>query len=500
MRKYLRPFRKRLIREGVLHAVAWALTAGAAASFLYMLIRHLFFRTAALETCAAVGVGTGVLVCGIAYGLFYRPTWMYTAKRVDDMGLEARAETMLLLKDEQTTIAKLQRQDAIRQLSAILPEKMELRYPRKEWILAGVLAASVLITACCPYLNWSEHLKTKSATDESNAEQSVESARIAEMIESLREQVNHSNLSEEEKQRLLEQLAQMEASFDFGTAGLEELAQMSQLYQDMSLDLSSLEIYGSLTAELLNCPGLRALGEAVLARDQTAVRSFFTQLETEVAEDIADGNRQGRLKGLISDLRTVTKESKANESEKNLSYILATFETGLSGILSHAAAGEDVSESLHKTMYRTAEYICISFYGDVQEITQMFEENAKNGDGADSSSDGEMGEKGMDDAAGMSQSLYNQGTSGVGFGGGEDRKEKTTETERLYEPSLDVEIDESYVPGKDESPEVHPESNKGNVAYETVYGLYYAKMLREIDQETLPDDVLDVVETYFNGL
>ena len=106
----------------------------------------------------------------------------------------------------------------------------------------------------------------------------------------------------------------------------------------------------------------------------------------------------------------------------------------------------------------------------------------------------------MDDAAGMSQSLYNQGTSGVGFGGGEDRKEKTTETERLYEPSLDVEIDESYVPGKDESPEVHPESNKGNVAYETVYGLYYAKMLREIDQETLPDDVLDVVETYFNGL
>lgn len=500
MRKYLRPFRKRLVKEGVLHALAWAWTAGAAASFLYLAARHVFFEYAALNACAAVGIGAGALAFGIAYGFFYRPTWMYTAKRVDDMGLEARAETLLLLANEQTAMAKLQRQDAIKQLSAISPEKLEIRRPKKEGIAAGVLTALVLAAACCPYLNLSARLIAKDETDEQEIEESAESARIMEMIESLRRQVNDSNLSDEEKQRLLEQLAQMEASFDLSTAGLEELAQMSQLYQDMSLDLSSLEIYGSLTAELLNCPGLRALGEAILAQDQTAVRSFFTQLEAEVSEDIADGHRQGRMSGLIADLQTVTELAKATDDEQNLSYILATFKNNLSGILNRSLAGEDVSETLHKAMYRTAEYICISFYGDTPQLAQAFEETLNGGDGAESSSDGEKGENGLDEAAGMSQTLYSQGTSGVGFGGGDDRKEKTAETERLYEPSLDIEMDENYVPGRDESPDVHPESNTGNVAYETVYGLYYARMLEEIEQETLPEDVLDVVEIYFNDL
>ncbi len=500
MQQYLRPFHKRLVLEAVLFAVVLGLLTGVAALFVYLLFLHIWSDRSSLQTAVQIFAFVFLLFTAISYLFMFRPRTIDTARRMDALGLDERVETMLRHQHENSPMILLQRADTMECIKKVSPKQIVVRFPRKQMITIVILGVLVIILLFCPYANVSAALQ-KQEVDEEDIARTAESARIAEMIDMLRKQVTESNLSDEQKQALLDQLSQMESSFDLNSVGLEELAQMSQFYQDVTLDLSSLEIYGSLTGELLKYEELRALGEAISVQDQTAVRKFFREMEQMLLDDIQAAHIAGVFSTIIKDLQAVIDAAKESEEEQSLAYIFKTLKTNLDTQFERSLAGEDVSSALHTSLYRAGEYICLSFSGEMPEevSAQMVEGETQQSETSESSGDGRQ--NGMGEAEGMSQSLFAQGAEGVSMGlSTENGKEKTAATEHMYEPSLDVSADYNYVPDVNSTETVDIESNHGNVAYETVYGLYYAQMLEAIESGNISEELLDIIENYFYGL
>ena len=91
-----------------------------------------------------IPVGTMILVTAIAsllfYFLKYRPTEKGNAKRLDSLGMNERMITMLELEGDNSTIARLQREDAKRHLNSIPSSAIKIAIPLVVTILICVFA------------------------------------------------------------------------------------------------------------------------------------------------------------------------------------------------------------------------------------------------------------------------------------------------------------------------------------------------------------------------
>jgi hypothetical protein len=116
---------KRLVLEGVLSSALLGLMTG-------------FFVTGTLASLAwcfgfgnialALGVGVGIAIATstAAYFLRYRPTEKDVARRIDSLGLEERAITMLELREDDSLLAIKQREDTFYSVKATESKKMKL--------------------------------------------------------------------------------------------------------------------------------------------------------------------------------------------------------------------------------------------------------------------------------------------------------------------------------------------------------------------------------------
>ena len=141
LEKALLPLRRAMRRQ---RAAEWAwigLGVGAVCALLLRAASFLwpFPHLAAWTGAALAGMP---LLCG-AIAWFWPIPWMDAARGADECGLQARAQTALMLHDSHTPMAELQRQDALRCLKDMEPKKaFPLRAPRS--VLAGVAACAML--------------------------------------------------------------------------------------------------------------------------------------------------------------------------------------------------------------------------------------------------------------------------------------------------------------------------------------------------------------------
>ena len=143
-KQLFKKYHRRLVIEGIISSALLGLVVG-------------FFTTgilAALTWCfgigslgLAIGIGVGVLaVVGIcAYILQYRPTEKDVARRIDRLGLEERAITMLELDGDDSFFARIQREDTFQSVKTIEGKKVKLFFSRLAITLAAI--AFVFATA-----------------------------------------------------------------------------------------------------------------------------------------------------------------------------------------------------------------------------------------------------------------------------------------------------------------------------------------------------------------
>lgn len=500
MQKQLRPYRRRIVLEAALHAAAAGIAVGLGVLGAFMTVCHLFFDAPSLERCLLVLLGAGLLAGLLLYAVHYRPTQKYVAARIDALGLGERLGTMLAFRHVSTELMRLQEQDALAHLAQLSPRDIAISFPKKKLLLVAALALVVLAMTPAPYLHITLQLPGGDIAAEE--ELSAESRRIQEMLELLRAQIDASDLSDEEKRALMEQLSAMEAEFDGSMASLAALAEMTQSYEDLASKLTGgMNTGASLAATLMQMGGsLATLGEGIFDQDPNLVRRAFAEMEETLLEDVRRNNEKGELLSLEQNLDMAITVAAEQEADRYLIDILDPFTEQLHELYEQSLAKLDIEASLHTALYRTQEYICISFYSAVtrEMVAQAFAAGERQNIAEEGGSGAEGEEEGG--GSGYSSMLYRQGAQGVSIGGGEDMRENIVATERMYEPTLDTTLDGSYVPGADDRRSVSVMDNSGHIPYGDVYGLYYARMLEELLEQQLPEDMLRVIENYFYGM
>ena len=131
----------RMVLEGAIKSALWGLAIGFGANFLTALASWIFSFGG---IWLAIGVGAGTwLVSGVLLYFFkFKPSIDETAQRMDRLGLEERMITMLELKDDDSYIANIQRENALESIKRVTERKIKLRISRA--VICFVVAAAVL--------------------------------------------------------------------------------------------------------------------------------------------------------------------------------------------------------------------------------------------------------------------------------------------------------------------------------------------------------------------
>jgi hypothetical protein len=136
----------------------------------------------------------GVLLFSFPFVFFigHFPTLKKTARRMDEMGLKDRTVTMLENENNQSVMARLQREDAKKQMGSLRARKMKLRLSGK--VLAALLCLSVLTSGlfALPH-DLLRFGKEASAEGMDEEQQQI----IKDLIDKLRDETEKSPLDEE---------------------------------------------------------------------------------------------------------------------------------------------------------------------------------------------------------------------------------------------------------------------------------------------------------------
>ncbi|MBR2343463.1 MAG: hypothetical protein IKA64_04335 [Clostridia bacterium] len=145
-KKHFEKHYSRLWRNAVILSALCGAVPGLACAFICALVTWLigfdgFWLSVAL--LAAVTVVSAVYL----YFRKFRPTALSGARSVDRLGLEERLVTMVEYENEDTVIARLQREDARRELERVNAKSLKVRLSRTVTVLLavfGVLAVAML--------------------------------------------------------------------------------------------------------------------------------------------------------------------------------------------------------------------------------------------------------------------------------------------------------------------------------------------------------------------
>lgn len=142
-KSFFQKHHKRLVLEAVLKAVICGLLAGFLANFLAALAAWIF-DFGGIWFAIGVGAAVGVISGVILFFAKFRPSVQELAHRVDRLGLEERMVTMLEMQQDESYIARIQREDAEKHLKDVEERNLRMRLPK----LVSVLAAIAMVLGC----------------------------------------------------------------------------------------------------------------------------------------------------------------------------------------------------------------------------------------------------------------------------------------------------------------------------------------------------------------
>ena len=257
-------------------ALAWgawgALAAGACVVGLRIASFARMFETMWIwAACAAAGMtGTAALA-----GAVWPVTELAAAKRADSLGLMARAQTAVALEGEESSMAQMQREDALASLRALEPRRaMKLFVPKIAWIGVLACAAAVGLSFLIPNPQ-DARIRER---NEFRAEMTAQADRIDKGAEALDEEKPDTP----ETRRLLGELSQALRRAEDARDALEAVDEAERRLLAMQQRTAG----DALNA--LNGAGLNALAQALGNEDrQTAQDALEAQENAAAALDQA---------------------------------------------------------------------------------------------------------------------------------------------------------------------------------------------------------------------
>lgn len=133
----LKKFHNKLNVEAILRSLIWGVIIGFSVSLVTATVSYIFDIGIVLIAIIA-GLAICVIVTTCFYLLRYKPNKIDLASRVDILGLQERVLTMTELQEDDSYIAKLQRQDAVTFIEKVQNQKIKFIFDK-----------TLLIVSCC---------------------------------------------------------------------------------------------------------------------------------------------------------------------------------------------------------------------------------------------------------------------------------------------------------------------------------------------------------------
>ena len=427
-----------------------------------------------------------VLACGLLLGiplLFALVAWLWpipdvdAARRADELGLMARAQTAVMLDGCDTPMARMQRSDALNSLEALDPaQSMRLRAPRFAWIGIGVCALLLAISFVVPNPQ-AQKLRERAAFQQEMRQQ-------ADQVEKGAAALNAEDPETPELKKLLGDLAlalrqSQEAREALGAVDALERG-VASIQQRTAAD--------ALAA--LQSGGLDALAQALQNGETDAVQSALEDSQAASQLSKAASSAQGSaVAQVLQGAANALASGNAAHAAK---------------LLQAAVSGQSVAGNQALALAAMARKAAVGASGQAS--------GAQNGSGAGKNGQGAgLGQSGQAGAgAGVGSSNRDGGvTHGSMSGSGSNAPRKKVEDyETIYDPTRlggsNQSVSDSGTAAEGERTEVQLGTGlgavDGSVPYRQALPEYAQAAVEAVEGAGLPAYAQQWVESYFNAL
>lgn len=469
--RLFRAFRRKLLLECILRAFLWALTIAAVAVFATGLYYHILILPTPLEPVILAGGGSFLLVFVIGMAARF-PTKKRTATRVDGLGLQERAGTMLEYAKEDTVMARLQRQDATATISATKARALRIQLKKSVCIICAIAVALAVTVTALPY----DVFAFGEAPDPEVLRQEE---LVRNMIDSLRESQRESKLDDPAKDRVQQILDELEEALANAENELERAALIEEAREKIQELLATRQVNDKIGEALQKYERTNALGGAIINKSETEIGAALDGLELLVTE-----TPEERLP-LCQDIVDALRESTVDD--QNVLYCaVAAISVDLNLTAPEKPTyAQDVAEAMDRALQDImaalkTQQVAEEELGKLDEMLkdtkdellgkESEEEEEKKNDKQQQQKpqmdiletvpedDGQLPEGSLDDV--------------IGSGG----MQQSTMTEGFYDPVY------------------------GFVSFGEVYATYYAEYLQALKDGKVPEDLQEKMDRYFSGL
>ena len=483
MNKLLGRFRRKLMIEAIGKASLLGALIGAGTELAFLIIMHLVSRDPGLLWIGIVFSVPFCIAFALFFGLAYYPTSKRVAKRIDAIGLQERAGTMLQFMDQSSTIIELQRNDAIRRIKQTETKKLRFQFNPKVLVACAVVVSLSIGCMFVPYTIMNIFAK------DSVESEKEESLWVQELLEELRDKVENADVSEEIKDKLEDVLEDLEEDLNNAESELEQVGDINKAESKIEEILKEYLTKYSIGLALQQFESTKELGKAIEKGDTAGVSTALQNMETKILG--YEGEEQSAwLDTIASNIANALELSGASETD-NLYIAVDVFGKALSNASDTIDAGKDATDEIKAAISKAEADILAALeeQAKIEDVLKDMEgtlEDAKDeilgsegkpeeGEGTEGEQpdgampgDGEEGELPEGNKPGGNQP--GEGDPGEGGDG------SSTMTEGIYDPSL------------------------GDVPYGDVFATYYAEYLSSLKEGEVPEDMETILERYFDSL
>ena len=495
-------FRNKLLIEAFMRSLCPAAIVGGGGLFIMSLVYHILTKPMPKWIITAACGVAGVIFLAFFVFVFY-PTKRRVARRIDEMGMQERATTLLAFLHKENGMARLQREAAVSRIGAASASGLKLRFRKREMVTALVV---VLLTVGMLVLPYDLLAFADAKTEEDRANEQL----IEELIEQLRQQVQDSLLSDEIKEDLDKIIDDLEEDLKDTDNKLEQAGKVEDAKDEISDRLEEELTKNKIGEELKKYSLTKSLGDAVVRADTKKVSSALNALENKIKGDRYVAAELGNViqralrdsgvpasdalyaafDALATDLLSLSVNS--SNFDELLSVIFDRAEAAINQILKAQDAIETEKEKLEAEMDKIKEEI---LEGEKKEPGEEQEKNPGEGEDEESKGDGEdPGEGEEGDAS----------EEGDGTKPGDDPNENPGD-----EPGEEGDKTDGNNPGgSDGSGPVQEDTRvegffdpiSGQVGYGTVFETYYAQYLKALKAGEVSEELQAIMDRYFEQL
>ncbi|MDO4548144.1 MAG: hypothetical protein Q4D04_08605 [Clostridia bacterium] len=472
IKKALRPFRAKLIAQAAIMSIISGALIALPIWFALAIARRAF--DSGIDIVKVIPpLWSFATIC--FYVFKNRPTLKQTALILDAMGQRDRISTMVEFSKSDSIVCKLQRDDAISRLQTVSVSMIPVRISVVAIAVCLFFAAAIIAADYVPD-------DVIALIPGRNQAQSEGAILIAQKIEELRERVESSSLSEEDKADLFARLDEMKAQMEAGMFDISQLAQINRMMDEMSQTVDEMLPAVNYSEVLLEFESLRALGEAIISENMDNVTMALDAMGDDLTSK--EGLDQvNAIMTIVYDIGDSLGRPVQDESYDDIAHIMGVLSGGLEGAAALVYNHRDNTQMINRAL-NSAEDGIYDFLND---------------DGEEQAEEDDQTEEDEPEVTyRIPARTYQQSDYGA--------VQDYTQTEYVYDPSQAARADD-YAPGEmgddgiiQRLPAPQDENLDGTVPYGTVYGKYYADYLDQMSTEAVPEALRETVEEYFNGI